>query len=379
MSTTGSKMLPLLLCFMLCFGANLATEVNASLSVRAAYWPSFDAFPAYSIDVSYFTHIYYAFLHPDPNTFQLVVTPLDQKKLPELIHGLKSKNFNGAKSAKTVISIGGGDNSDPPVFANLSRTKAGRAAFIESTIEVARKYGFDGLDLDWEFPANSDEMISLGFLFRDWKKALEKEARITRKPQLTLFAAVYYSSSFKTYGLSRSYPAKKLNKYLDWVSPMCFDYHGSWDNFTGANAALYDPMSEISTASGIGSWIKAGVAVGKIVMGLPMYGHTWKLQNPNVNGMGALATGGGPGDGTMNYDQVIEFNERNRATVKYDKTSVSYYSYVGDVWIGYDDVPSIVSKVKFAKGRGLGGYFFWALGQDLNWVISKAAAKQWEK
>ncbi|CAM8910042.1 unnamed protein product [Rhodiola kirilowii] len=379
MSTTSSKMLPLLLCFMLCFGANLATEVNVPLSVRAAYWPSFDAFPASSIDVSYFTHIYYAFLHPDPNTFQLVVTPLDHKKLPELIHGLKIKNFNGAKSVKTVISIVGGDNSDPSVFSNLSRTKAGRAAFIESTIEVARKYGFDGLDLDWEFPANSDEMTSLGFLFRDWKKALEKEARITRKPRLTLSAAVYYSSSFKIYGLSRSYPAKILNKYLDWVSPMCYDYHGSWDNFTGANAALYDPTSEISTVSGIGSWIKAGVAAGKIVMGLPMYGHTWKLQNPNVNGMGAPATGSGPGDGSMNYDQVIEFNERNRATVKYDKTSVSYYSYVGDVWIGYDDVHSIVSKVKFAKGSGLGGYFFWALGRDLNWVISKAAAKQWEK
>lgn len=131
--------------------------------------------------------------------------------------------------------------------------------------------------------------------------------------------------------------------------------------------------------SGIRSWIKAGVPAGKIVMGLPMYGHTWKLQNPNVNHMGAPATGAGPGDGTLNYNQVIEFNKENHATVKYDSTSVSYYSYIGDTWIGYDDVHSIVSKVEFAKRRGLGGYFFWALGQDLNWAISKAAAKAWGK
>lgn len=370
MAATGFKILPLIIFSIVCC---TATDLNELGTVRAAYWPSFDdQFPATLINTSYFTHVYYAFLHPDPNTYNLVVTPLDQKKLPELINGIGSK-------IKTVISIGGGDDSDSQILAKLSRTKAGRTAFITSAIKVAREYRFNGLDLDWEFPSNAVEMLSLGVLFMDWRKALEKEAKSSGKARLTLSSAVYYSSKFTTYGLPRSYPAKKLAKYLDWISPMCYDYHGSWDNFTGANAALYDPNSDISTVSGIGSWIKAGVPPAKIVMGLPMYGHTWKLKDPNVNHMGAPATGSGPGDGTLTYNQVIEFNKRNRAIVKYDTMSVSYYSYIGDDWIGYDDVPSIVSKVEFAKRRGLGGYFFWALGQDLNWAISRGAAIAWGK
>jgi chitinase len=50
--------------------------------IKEAYWPSFDEFEASSIDTSYFTHIFYAFLLPDPVTFKLNVTPFDQQKKP---------------------------------------------------------------------------------------------------------------------------------------------------------------------------------------------------------------------------------------------------------------------------------------------------------
>jgi chitinase len=50
---------------------------------------------------------------------------------------------------------------------------------------------------------------------------------------------------------------------------------------------------------------------------------------------------------------------------------VSFYSYAGTTWIGYDDVPSITTKVRFAKSLGLKGYFFWALGKDKDWTISR--------
>ncbi|CAL5328055.1 unnamed protein product [Camellia sinensis] len=57
---------------------------------------------------------------------------------------------------------------------------------------------------------------------------------------------------------------------------MCYDYHGSWDTSAmGAQAALFDPNSNITTSYGLWSWIKAGLPPSKLIMGLPLYGRTW--------------------------------------------------------------------------------------------------------
>ncbi|XVF48292.1 hypothetical protein PTKIN_Ptkin03bG0178700 [Pterospermum kingtungense] len=308
-----------------------------SQGIKAAYWPSFESFPASSIDTSFFTHIYYAFLLPEPHTFKLNITPTDQQKLPEFRAGLSAKS----PPVKTILSIGGGGN-EPHVFAQMASTKGTRGVFINSTIEVARKYQFDGVDLDWEFPATVNDMANLALL-KQWRKALENEAKTSGKPRLLLTSTVYYSSEFADYDSPRSYPAHAIAKYLDWASPMCFDYHGKWDNFTGMHSALYDPNSNISSKHGIGTWIQAGVPPKKLVMGLASYGHTWKLKDPNVNGIGAPAIGVGPGDedGFFNYYAIVDFNNDKNATVKFDPTTVSYYSYAGDSWIGYGDVRSI--------------------------------------
>ncbi|KAG2691405.1 hypothetical protein I3760_08G007100 [Carya illinoinensis] len=196
--------------------------------IKAAYWSSFDAFPASAIDTSYFTHLYSAFLLPEPITYKLNVTQFDQVKIPELMGALGTKN----PPVITLLSIGGGGN-DPIVFSRMASSWATRKTFIDSTIEVARKYGFHGVDLDWEFPANEEDMSNLALLYKQWQEALVDEARTCGKSHLLLTSAVYYASKFTD--VPRSYPTYAITRYVDWVSPMCFDYHGKWENFTGAH------------------------------------------------------------------------------------------------------------------------------------------------
>ncbi|MFS7935288.1 putative chitinase [Helianthus anomalus] len=77
-------------------------------------------------------------------------------------------------------------------------------------------------------------------------------------------------------------------------------------------------------------------------MGLPLYGRTWKLKNPSVHGIGAPAVGLGPGnEGAMLYSEVHEFNGQHNAKVVLDTQTVSYYSFAGTSWIGYDGVRSV--------------------------------------
>ncbi|KAJ6372570.1 hypothetical protein OIU76_026971 [Salix suchowensis] len=57
--------------------------------------------------------------------------------------------------------------------------KGSRKIFIDSAIQVARTYGFDGMDLDWEFPRNQEEMAGMGQLFKEWRVAINKEVSST--------------------------------------------------------------------------------------------------------------------------------------------------------------------------------------------------------
>ncbi|GJR98511.1 acidic mammalian chitinase-like protein, partial [Tanacetum coccineum] len=318
--------------------------------VRAAYWPSFTGYPASFINTSYFSHIYYAFVLPSPTTYELDIMPNDVEKLHEFANSSSSWNL----PSKTILSIGGGGGGAlPGIFSQMASQEYTRASFINSTIKVARDYSFDGVDLDWELPSNESDMSNLGLLFKEWREALECEANITGRPRLILTSVVYYAPNISYDGGPRSYPIQEISQYVDWISPMCFGYHGSWENFTGSHSSLYDPNTDLSTDFGIGSWIKTGVPPKKIVMGLPLYGPTWSLQDPHVNTIGAPTIGTGPGNGILLYSQVVDFNRGNNATIMFDKTRISYYSYAGDSWISYDDIGSIESKVHYAQGRNL--------------------------
>ncbi|KAI3506086.1 hypothetical protein L1887_28442 [Cichorium endivia] len=342
--------------------------------VRAVYWPSFTRYPASEIETSYFSHVYYAFVLPFPKTYALEIMPNDVENLLEF----SNASTRWTPFANTVLSIGGGGGGAlPGTFSQMASDQYSRTTFINSTIKVARDYNFDGVDLDWEFPSNDNDMSNLGLLFKEWFEAIEYEANVTRRPRLVLTSAVYYASNISFDGGPRLYPIEAITQYVDWISPMCFDYHGSWENFTGLHTALYDPNTDLSIDFGIRTWIRAGVPTQKIVMGLPLYGRTWSLADPQVNTVGARTIGTGPGSGLLVYSEVINFNMENNATVVFDNKMVSYYSYSGNSWISYDDVRSIELKVRYAQSRALGGYFFWALGQDLDWAILSGASETW--
>lgn len=103
----------------------------------------------------------------------------------------------------------------------------------------------------------------------------------------------------------------------------------------------------------------------KLVMGLLLYGRTWRLKDPAQHGIGAPAVGVGPGDqGLLPCAEVEAFNKDNKATMVYDSVAVSTYSYAGTSWVGYDDTTSIVTKVGFARVVFVGGYVFWSTNFD---------------
>ncbi|CAA2984369.1 acidic mammalian chitinase-like [Olea europaea subsp. europaea] len=348
---------------------------SSSQSIKGAYWPSWAKnFPPSSIETSFFTHIYYAFLIPNNVTFKFDIEYATEVELVNFTSTLHAKK----PPVKTLFSIGGADEG-PVFFGRMASSPSLRKNFVDSSIEVARKFGFDGIDLDWEFPQTPKDMENLAYLLDEWRLEVQKEAKISNQPPLLLTAAVYFSANFFLSGTYRSYPATSITKNLDWINVMNYDYHGSWDtSTTGAQAALFDSKTNISTSYGLGSWIKSGVPKSKLVMGLPLYGRTWKLKDPKSHAVGAPAIDVGPGDqGALTFAEIVKFNRDHKAKVEYDAESVSMYSVADTTWIGYDDTPSVTVKIGYALALRIRGYFFWAVNGDYKWKISKTASQLW--
>ncbi|KAL5774894.1 hypothetical protein ACOSP7_012451 [Xanthoceras sorbifolium] len=247
-----------------------------------------------------------------------------------------------------------------------------RKSFIDSSIRSARLYGFQGLDLCWVSANTSADMSNMGVLFEEWRVAIDLEARNSSQSRLILTAAVQYSPSLD----SASFPIDSIQKYLNWIHVMAYDFYmPTWENFTGAQAALYDPSSTTSADYGVGAWINGGLSASKIILSLPFYGYAWTLVNPADNGIGAPATGQAiTDDGDMSYKEIKGYIGRYGAKVTYNATYVVNYCSIGTSWIGFDDVEVVRIKVSYAKKRNLLGYFVWQVPYDDNWVLSQAAA-----
>ncbi|TKY54733.1 Acidic mammalian chitinase [Spatholobus suberectus] len=265
-----------------------ATSSTTTDDIKALYWLEQPLFPPSAIKTSLFTHVYYAFVAPNNVTYELDVSNSTATTLATFTTTLQP-------SVTTLISIGG-VNANAALFAVISANAAARATFINSTITVARTFGFHGVDLDWEFPRTANQMNDLGKLFIEWRAAISAEAAATGRKPLLITAAVYFAVDFSlSETTSLRYPVGSINENVDWINVMSYDLNGPWSNHTGPPAGLYDPKSNVSVGYGLRSWIRGGVIPQKVVMGLPLYGRTWRLRDPSVHGIGAPTVGAGPG------------------------------------------------------------------------------------
>lgn len=95
---------------------------------------------------------------------------------PNLDLDLGKGNFNlvtklraNFPSLKILLSVGGGVDHQPEEadssarYAALLESSSGRVAFINSAYALVKSYGFDGIDLAWQFPADRPHKIKSGF------------------------------------------------------------------------------------------------------------------------------------------------------------------------------------------------------------------------
>ena len=122
---------------------------------------------------------------------------------------------------KTLLSLGGA-SVNATQFRTVFEPDKIRREFIRNTIKYLRKYKFDGLDLDWEFPETENDRRIFSMLVRDYRLEFQNEAFLTDRARLLLTAAV---AAYRP-KIEAGYDIKEISPFLDYINLMAYDYHG---------------------------------------------------------------------------------------------------------------------------------------------------------
>ncbi|KAK3360720.1 family 18 glycosyl hydrolase [Lasiosphaeria hispida] len=336
---------------------------DAGCAKREANW----------IPVGQITHLNVAFYYIQPVTFAIDRMPGVPSSAYNQLVDLKEK----APGLKIWLAIGGWTFSDnqtvtQPLWNEIARTEGNRAKFIQGLIKFMSDQGYDGVDLDWEYPGAGDrggkqeDVENFVHLVKDIRRAFDLQVTSTGHGWGLSFTAP------TSYWYMRWFDLKGLVQAVDWVNLMTYDIHGSWDspeNQIGNIVLAHTNLTEIKDALNL-FW-RNDVPANKINLGIGFYGRTYKLIDGNCRTPGCyFETGGTPGpctdtSGVLSYNEISAIRKEFNINPVYDREAgVKYMHYNRDQWLSYDDEETIKDKVDFASSQGLRGLFVWAIDQD---------------
>ncbi|XP_012941948.1 chitotriosidase-1 [Aplysia californica] len=328
--------------------------------------PGEGAFLPKDINGSLCTHIHYAFAKLDKD-LKLAPSAPDSYKNNLYQNVLNIRRFY--PQLKVLLSLGGWKMGTEP-WTNMVNDDQARRNFIQQTVQVLRNVGFDGLDLDWEYPGSRGSPASDKYKFTQLVSELRNAFDNAGFPRLLLSAAVGASK----YTIDTAYEVDKISRDLDYIVLMSYDYSGVWNHKTGHGSPLYRPSRPVGDDKynnvdwSASAWVERGCPRYKLVIGIPTYGRSFTLVDPNDNGIGAPIYGAGKAGeftgeaGILSYYEICKMYRGGQVTWVPDQKVI--YVVQGDQWVGFETVDTVYYKMDYINGGGFAGAMVWNFDFD---------------
>ncbi|KAI1103371.1 family 18 glycosyl hydrolase [Jackrogersella minutella] len=324
------------------------------------------------------THILYAFANVRPESGEVYLTDTwadtdihwegdSWNDVGTNLYGcLKQLNLlkRRNRQLKVLLSVGGWTYSSN--FKQPASTPQGRANFANSCVELIRNLGFDGIDVDWEYPQSASEASDLVALLRAVREAMDAYSRsLPPAPHHHHFELTVACPAGAQNYSKLDLPA--MDRLLDFWNLMAYDYAGSWDASAGHQANLFPSRSNpratpFSTSAAVDHYVSRGVAPSKIVLGMPLYGRAFQ----GTEGPGAPYSGVGEGTWEAGVHDFKKLPAPGSHELVDREAGASFcYNPSSRTMVSYDTVEMARRKARYVREeRRLGGAMWWESSAD---------------
>ncbi|KAJ2063484.1 hypothetical protein GGI17_001700 [Coemansia sp. S146] len=373
-------------------GLTIQLIPTLAADVVFGYLPTWQTDKAEGVDLTKYTHITIAFAIPDESG-QITMDNRDgmmREWAPKI----------SDSHAKVLVSLGGWTGSK--YFSPILKDPKKRNRMIDQMMQWMQEYGFDGWDVDYEYPgrqgdschafdAREDTPNFLQFL-KDLRHRIDSEFGAGTK-------MITVATRFQPFDGPQGpmSDVSEFAKYVDYFNPMLYDFNGVWSDTTGPNAPLdytKGKALQFSFKSSIQSWIDAGIPASKINAGLPFYGRTVTANGDMANSRDmyqplSKTIPRGDGDdkeesdiscgGPKLFSGIWKYaNLRSEGVLdapdsatapwarQYDNATNTPWLFNKETrdFVSYDDTASIGAKAEFAAEKGLAGVMIWPITND---------------
>ncbi|TNY23790.1 glycoside hydrolase [Rhodotorula diobovata] len=284
-----------------------------------------------------------------------------------------------------MLSVGGWSGSN--TFTGLVATDTARADFVSTLDTALNDYGFDGLDLDWEYPGKAGATNDFDVAndlnnYLDFFKSLREKIGNDKLISSDTSSGPWVGADGK--------PSSDLSGFgdvLDFITIMTYDAVTYSSTATGPNFAFDSSCApstqQFSFAASVQSWTDAKFPASKIMLGLASYGYAWKVAEFKDGGGVEGATSGiyqtatgtlSAADGSKSYDKIMSDKDMDYTFDDCSKTPF-LYSSSSQMLITYDDPDSFAIKGAVAGNGLMGCSLYAALTQNKDGTLRDAAKK----